>query len=103
LLAEGLRACRCELIKDVPGYFTADPHRDSSASHIPHLTFELALRFAAQGCDLVQRRAIEAAARAELPLVVRSVDETAPSSRVSHIAMEAARAPREARTAASAD
>jgi len=38
-----------------------------------------------------------------LPLVVRSVDETAPSSRISHIAMEAARAPREARTAASAD
>ncbi len=28
LLAEGLRACRCELIKDVPGYFTADPHKD---------------------------------------------------------------------------
>ena len=25
LLAAGLRANRCELIKDVPGYFTADP------------------------------------------------------------------------------
>jgi aspartate kinase len=103
LLAEGLRACRCELIKDVPGYFTADPHRDASASHIPHLTFEHALQIAAEGCDLVQRRAIEAAARAGLPLVVRSVDETAPSSRISHFAIEAARAPREARAAASAD
>jgi aspartate kinase len=103
LLAEGLRACRCELIKDVPGYFTADPHRDSSASHIPHLTFEHALQLATEGCDLVQRRAIEAAARAGLPLVVRSVDETAPSSRISHFAIEAARAPREARAAASAD
>jgi len=103
LLAEGLRACRCELIKDVPGYFTADPHRDSCASHIPHLTFEHALQLAADGCDLVQRRAIEAAARAGLPLVVRSVDETAASSRISHFAIEAARVPREARAAAFAD
>src|SRR5271156_1451328 len=103
LLAEGLRACRCELIKDVPGYFTADPHRNSSASHIPHLTFEQALQLAMDGCDLVQRRAIEAAARAGLPLVVRSVDEAAPSSRISHFATEVARAPREARAAASAD
>jgi len=102
LLAEGLRACRCELIKDVPGYFTADPHRDSSASHIPHLTFEHALQLAA-GCDLVQRRAIEAAARAGLPLVIRSVDEKAPCSRISHFAIETARAPRETSAAASAD
>src|SRR5271156_5339184 len=103
LLAEGLRACRCELIKDVPGYFTADPHKDVAARHIPHLTFEQALQLAMDGCDLVQRRAIEAAARAGLPLVVRSVDEAAPSSRISHFATEVARAPREARAAASAD
>jgi aspartate kinase len=103
LLAEGLRACRCDLIKDVPGYFTADPHIDSSASHIPHLTFERALQLAAEGCDLVQRRAIEAAARAGLPLVIRSLDEKAPSSRISHFAIETARATRETSEAASAD
>jgi aspartokinase len=103
LLAEGLRACRCELIKDVPGYFTADPHRDSSARHIPHLTFEHALQLAAEGCDLLQRRAIEAAARARMPLVIRSVDEKASCSRISHFAMETARAPRESSAAASAD
>jgi aspartokinase len=103
LLAEGLRACRCELIKDVPGYFTADPHIDSSASHIPHLTFEKALQLAREGCDLVQRRAIEAAAHAGLPLVIRSVDEKAPSTRISHLVKETASARRESRAAAAAD
>jgi aspartate kinase len=84
LLAEGLKACRCELVKDVPGYFTSDPHRDSTARPIPHLTFERALELADQGCDLVQRNAIEAAARSGIPLVIRSLREKRPISRISH-------------------
>jgi aspartokinase len=90
LLAEGLRACRCELIKDVPGYFSGDPHRDSAARHLPHLTFEQALALADDGCDLVQRKAIEAAARCNLPLVIRSLDEAAPISRITLAQTEAA-------------
>jgi aspartate kinase len=82
LLAAGLQACRCELIKDVPGYFTADPHRDTNASHVPELTFEQALEFADSGCDLVQRRAIEEAQRSGLPLIVRSLNENRPVSRI---------------------
>ena len=74
LLAAGLGAARCELVKDVPGYFSADPHRDAGAKHLPALTFREALELADHGCDLVQRQAIEAAARAELPLVVRSLE-----------------------------
>jgi aspartate kinase len=77
LLAKGLEACRCELIKDVPGYFTGDPHRDLDARPVPSLTFEQALEIADAGCDLVQRKAIEAAAQFSLPLVVRSLDERA--------------------------
>ncbi|MFZ1975020.1 MAG: hypothetical protein WAU89_19400 [Candidatus Acidiferrales bacterium] len=84
LLAEGLRACRCELIKDVPGYFTADPHRDPTATHIPQLSFAQALEFAAEGCDLVQRKAIEAASRSGLPLVIRSVSKKGHVSRISN-------------------
>ncbi len=84
LLAEGLKACRCELVKDVPGYFTSDPHRDPTAPPIPHLTFEKALELADGGCDLVQRNAIEAAARSGLPLVIRSLREKRPISRISH-------------------
>lgn len=84
LLADGLRACRCELIKDVPGYFTADPHRDPTARHMPQLSFAEALEFAAHGCDLVQRKAIEAASRSGLPLVIRSVHKKAQVSRISN-------------------
>ncbi len=82
LVAKGLQASRCELIKDVPGYFTSDPHRDASARPIPQLTFAQALEFADGGCDLVQRKAIEAAARCGLPLVIRSLIETEPLSRI---------------------
>jgi len=82
LLAAGLRANRCELIKDVPGYFTTDPHRDRSALPVPFLTFEHALALADNGCDLVQRAALEAAARWDLPLVVRSLNEKATVSRI---------------------
>jgi aspartate kinase len=91
LLAQGLAASRCELVKDVPGYFTSDPHRDPDARHIPALTFAQALAFAREGCDLVQRQAIEAAARCNLPLVIRSLDEGAPISWVTDVAMESAR------------
>jgi aspartate kinase len=82
LLARGLSASRCELLKDVPGYFTSDPHGNPSARHLPHLTFQEALALANEGCDLVQRRAIEVAAQCNLPLVVRSLDESAPLSLV---------------------
>jgi aspartate kinase len=82
LLAKGLQACRCELVKDVPGYFSSDPHQNPDARPIPQLTFEQALEFADGGCDLVQRRAIEAAASCGLPLVIRSLVETEPLSRI---------------------
>jgi aspartate kinase len=82
LLAAGLGANRCELIKDVPGYFTNDPHRDRNALPVPFLTFEHALELADNGCDLVQRAALEAAARWDLPLVVRSLNEKASVSRI---------------------
>lgn len=82
LLATGLGANRCELIKDVPGYFTSDPHRDPNALPVPFLTFEHALELADNGCDLVQRAALEAAARWDLPLVVRSLNEKASVSRI---------------------
>ena len=91
LLAEGLRACRCELIKDVPGYFTSDPHRDAAATHISFLSFQQAISMAEDGCNLVQRQAIEAAARCKLPLVIRSVRKNTTVSRIAHAAVEGER------------
>ena len=91
LLAEGLRARRCELIKDVPGYFTADPHRDARARHLPFLSFEEAISMADEGCNLVQRPAIVAAERCGLPLVIRSVHKKTTSTRVAAARVEMAR------------
>ena len=70
-LASG--AGRCELVKDVDGYFTADPHTHHDASLIPHLSYTTALQMADDGCPLVQRSAIAEAASAGLPLIIRSL------------------------------
>ncbi len=73
-LATALRASRCELIKDVPGYFTADPQTSPDAMLINALDYVTALEMADAGCPLVQRQAIDEARRAHLPLIVRSFD-----------------------------
>jgi aspartate kinase len=82
LLAASVRAGACELIKDVPGYFTADPRTDPGAQPIHDLTFDEALRMADAGCALVQRAALAAAAAAALPLVIRGMDAAAPITQV---------------------
>jgi aspartate kinase len=82
LLAVAARAHACELIKDVPGYFTADPHRRADARPIQDLTFDEALAMADAGCDLVQRAALAAADAAGLQLVIRSMNAAAPVTTV---------------------
>jgi aspartate kinase len=76
LLAAGLRATRCELIKDVGAYYTADPRMDQQARPLPALNYTQALEMADNGCALVQREALEAARAAGVPLVVRSLHGT---------------------------
>jgi aspartokinase len=70
------------LIKDVPGYFTADPHRDAGARQLHDLSIDAAIAMADAGCDLVQRAALAAAASAGLHLVIRSMDAAAPVTHV---------------------
>ncbi len=82
LLAASLGATRCELVKDVDGYFTDDPNTHADAKLIPTITYKDALQMADDGCPLVQRHAIAAAARARLPLVIRSL--TSQGTLVSH-------------------
>ena len=82
LLAAAIRADRCELIKDVAGYHTSDPNIDPAARPIAELSTSEALRMADAGCDLVQRAALVAASDATLPLIIRSIDDAAPFSRV---------------------
>jgi aspartate kinase len=82
LLATAIRADACELIKDVPGYFTADPHRDAGARQLHDLRIDEAMRMADAGCDLVQRAALAAAAGAGLHLVIRGMDAAEPVTHV---------------------
>lgn len=73
VVAAGLQAIRCELIKDVAGYYSTDPKGDPHAAHVPHLDFDRSLALADGGCDLVQRAALETARAHALPLVVRAM------------------------------
>ena len=73
LLAAGLGATRCELVKDVPGYFTADPKRDPDARPLGHVSYARAIEMADDGCTLVQHHALVAARDRGLPLVVRAL------------------------------
>lgn len=77
LLASGLGAA-CELVKDVPGYFTADPAKHPDATHIPALSIAAAITLAAGGCDLVQQAALETAQQRGISLVIRSLTDGAP-------------------------
>lgn len=90
LLAASLGAARCELVKDVDGYFTDDPRTQVGAELIPTITYKTALQMADDGCPLVQRHAIAEAARARLPLVIRSLtsEGTLVSERMSAVAAD---------------
>jgi aspartate kinase len=72
-LAIGLGADVCELVKDVPGYFSSDPRLDPGACHLPAIDYDSAIAMADRGCKLVQRRALETSKEHMLPIVVRSI------------------------------
>jgi len=82
LIACGLRAARCELVKDVPGYFTADPARQADARQLPRVSHRQALEMARAGCELVQEQALRVAIAEKLPLTVRSLHDRAPQTEI---------------------
>jgi aspartokinase len=49
---------------------------------LPQITYEAALRMAAEGCDLVQARALAAAARTNTRLVIRALADGGPQTLV---------------------
>lgn len=75
LLAAGLGARTCELVKDVPGYFSADPNSCPDAQQLDHITFEGAIEMARGGCELVQPAALEAARDHDVTLLVRALEQ----------------------------
>jgi aspartate kinase len=73
IIAARLGAARCVLVKDVEGYFTADPAADPGARLVSGIGYDEALNLAGEGCPLVQRDALAAARAAGLEIVVRSL------------------------------
>jgi len=102
LVAIGLEASRCELLKDVPGYFEQDPRENARACHLPALSFAEAFTMAERGCELVQQRALVAAAEAGLTLLIRSMDERAPMTVISEQPQQRSRELRDEPVAAEA-
>lgn len=88
VLACALGADRCELVKDVPGYFTRDPNGSGDARPLAELSYEQAIQMARDGCGLVQLGALEVAARHDLALIVRGLDRLRGGTRVRRLAAE---------------
>lgn len=83
LLTHELEAERCELIKDVPGYFTEDPDTTPDAERMSSISYERAIEMAQRGCELIQPVALEAAREHSLKLVVRGLGDETPGTVVS--------------------
>jgi aspartate kinase len=88
LLACELEALRCELVKDVPGYFTENPDFAPAADRLSSISYELAIEMAQSGCELVQPVALEAARQRSLRLLVRCLGDDVPGTVVSMAANE---------------
>jgi aspartate kinase len=81
-LAHALGAERCEILKDVPGVMTADPKRVPEARRLERLGYEEMQRIADAGCGVVHPRAVDYAARHEVPLFVGSSFQEGPGTEI---------------------
>ena len=88
LLAYELEALRCELVKDVPGYFTEDPDISPGAERLSSISYDVAIEMAQRGCELIQPVALAAARERSLQLVVRSLNDEVSGTVVSTEANE---------------
>ncbi len=82
-LAAALDAERCEILKDVDGVFTGDPHRLDGVRRYDELSYDELAALADAGCEVVHARAVEYAERHDVPLFVGSSFHEAPGTRVS--------------------
>ncbi|MBU1675116.1 aspartate kinase, partial [bacterium] len=81
-LAAALGAERCEILKDVDGVFTGDPHRLSGVRRYDTLTYEELATLADAGCEVVHPRAVDYARRHGVPLFIGSSFHDTPGTRV---------------------
>jgi aspartate kinase len=71
-LAAALGADRCDVYTDVDGVYTADPRRVPSARILAELHYDDMIELAASGAQVMHPRAVEIAARYNVPVRVLS-------------------------------
>lgn len=71
-LSAALKASCVEFYKDVSGIYSSDPKKDSSAMHIPVLTYVEALKLIEQTGNILHPRSISLAERNRIPLHISS-------------------------------
>jgi aspartate kinase len=65
-----LKAYRCEILKEVPAVFTADPRLVPDARPLAHLTYSQLADMCFWGAKVLHYRSVELAGRHEVPLYV---------------------------------
>jgi aspartate kinase len=83
-LAVSLRANACELFKDVDGVFAEDPRRNPHARKLEHISYEQMDALVSAGAQVLQRSAVQLAARHGVRLHVRSAFHEASGTWVGH-------------------
>ncbi|HSH46481.1 MAG TPA: aspartate kinase [Longimicrobiales bacterium] len=71
-LAAALGAERCDIYTDVDGVFTADPRKVLNARRIPRVDYAEMIELAVSGAQVLHPRAVEIAARYDVPIRVLS-------------------------------
>ena len=71
-LAAALNAEACEIMSDVDGIYTADPHIIPVARRIDRIDYDQALEMAGAGAKMLQRSAVELAKRHQVTLSLGS-------------------------------
>jgi aspartate kinase len=81
-LAAALGPATCEIYTDVGGVLTADPRVVPDARVLPSLSYSLCSTLAHLGGRVLHARCVDLAARARVPVVVRSSFDDAPGTRI---------------------
>lgn len=72
LLGSALNSSKIEIYTDVDGIMTADPRIVKNASLIKEISYNEVFEFAHQGAKVIHPKAVEIAAKSNIPLVVKN-------------------------------
>lgn len=69
-MTAALSASHCEILKDVPGVFTADPKVCKSAKALHQLSYQQMLEMSFWGAKVLHYRSVELASRKKVPIYI---------------------------------